>query len=58
MALEKYTVKNNATGRAFEVRRWGKVNLDMVWKGISCFFVPGSKVTIESRHGDSKVFIK
>lgn len=53
-----YTVKNNNTGRSYQVEANNNQPMDIVWASQRCWFTTGSIVTITAEDGISKTYIK
>ena len=54
----KYTIRNNNTGRTYEVESAFQTSLDIVWASEKCWFMPDCSVTITDENGNSKTFTK
>ena len=54
----KYTIKNNHTGRTYEVESAFESTLDVVWASQRHLFSVGSHVTITDENGNSESFKK
>ena len=54
----KYIVKNNKTGRAYEVESDHKISLDIVWASEKPWFSSNCSATITDENGNSKTFTK
>lgn len=51
-----YIVRNDRTGKSFEVNTMFEVGLDMVWRSIRNMFSRGAKVTITDQAGNARSY--
>lgn len=51
-----YIVRNDRTGKSFEVNTMFEVGLDMVWRSIRNMFSHGAKVTITDQAGNTRSY--
>lgn len=55
---KRFTVTNNATGRAYTVYGHEWDTLESVWLSQKCWFMTESSVTIADENGNSQVFVR
>lgn len=55
---KRFTVTNNATGRAYTIYGHEWNTLESVWLSQKYWFMTGSSVTIADENGNSQVFVR
>ena len=51
-----YTIKNNQTGRKYNVNTDHNASIDIVWMSQKSMFLTGCSVTITDENGNKKTF--